>query len=182
MIVSLVLLGVFLSPLLGTVIGAQRGFVTSQQRARAAGNVRYAHLALTRVMRAAGSSPVAGSVQAIDPDPDGNGIFDDVRLRADFNLADGDTDDLGEDLTYFVRADTMFVRPGAAAQEQPYLIGVDSLAFDYFDRDGIPITDASRIISRGAISARITVRARSEVYDHEAERVLIGRVRFRNGR
>ena len=182
MIISLVLLGLFLSPLLGTVISAQRGFVTTQERARATGNMRYGHLALTRIMRVAGSSPSTTSVQAIDPDPDGNGNFDDVRLRADYNPPDGDTNDPGEDFTYFLQADTMFVRVGAAGTPQPYLIGVDSLAFEYFDRDGVEITDAARIAARGAISARITLRARSEVYRHESERLLIGRVRFRNGR
>lgn len=181
MIISLVLLGLFLSPLIGTIIGAQRGFVTTQGRARATSNVRYAHLALTRVLRAAGSNPIAGGVQAIDPDPDADGIFNDVRLRSDFNPPDGDTNDPGEDLRYYLRADTMYVQPDGGA-EQPYLIGVDSLAFEYYDRDGVAITDAARIASRGAISAQITLRARSRTYQGEAERVLVGHVRFRNGR
>ena len=179
MIVALVLLGLVMAPLLGTVLAAQRGFVTSRQRAQVTSSARYAHLALTRLIRAAGSSPVV-PVTGIDPDPNDDGVFDDIRLRADFNPPDGDVDDLGEDVTYYLRADTMFMRSGDGA-EQLYLIGVDSLAFEYFDRDGDPITDRDRVGQR-AYSARITLRARSETYHELAERVLVGIVRLRNGR
>ena len=181
MIVAIMLLGFLLSPLLGTIISAQHGFVASRQRARAAGNVRYAHLALTRFMRLAGSSPLGVPVDGIDPDPDGNSAFDDVRLRADYNPADGDIDDPGEDLVFYLRGDTMFVRPGAGGTEEPYLIGVDSLAFEYFDRDGVSITDADRAATR-ALSARVTIRACGERSAGAAERVLSGMVRLRNER
>ena len=179
MIVALVLLGFLLSPLLGTIISAQHGFVANRQRARAAGNVRYAHLALTRFMRAAGSSPLGVALDGVDPDPDGDGDFDDIRLRADYNPPDGDIDDPGEDLVFYLRADTMFLRSGTAGAEEPYLIGVDSLAFEYFDREGNPITDANRVTSR-ALSARVTIRACGEHDGGAAERVLSGTVRLRN--
>lgn len=180
MIVAIMLLGFLLSPLLGTIISAQHGFVASRQRARAAGNVRYAHLALTRFMRLAGSSPLGVPVEGIDPDPDGDGEFNDIRLRADYNPPDGDTDDPGEDLVFYLRGDTMFVRPGTAGAEEPYLIGVDSLAFEYYDREGDPITDANRAASR-ALSARVTIRARGDGGEPR-ERVLSGAVRLRNER
>ncbi|UCC48438.1 MAG: hypothetical protein JSV41_13410 [Gemmatimonadota bacterium] len=181
MIVALMLLGVLLAPLLGTVLSAQHGFVASRERTRAAGSVRYAHLSLTRFMRLAGSSPLGVPVDGIDPDPDGNGDFDDIRLRADYNPADGDTDDPGEDLVFYLRGDTMFVRPGTGGTEEPYLIGVDSLAFEYFDRDGDPITDADRAAAR-ALSTRVTIRARGERSAGPAVRVLSGMVRLRNER
>jgi hypothetical protein len=181
MIVSLSLLGVTLAPLIGTLLSAQDGFVWSRQRARTAGSVRYAHLSLTRFMRIAGSSPFGGSVDGIDPDPQGDGNFNDIRIRADYNPADGDTDDSGEDLTFFVRADTMFVRSGAGAAEEPYLIGVDSLKFEYYDRDGVQIIDPGRVASR-AISARVTIHATGEGRREPTERLLAGTVRLRNNR
>ncbi|UCC74729.1 MAG: hypothetical protein JSV86_09315 [Gemmatimonadota bacterium] len=181
MIVAFVLLGLLLSPMLGTILSAQRGFVESRDRARAAGSVRYAHLALTRFMRLAGSSPVGLPLPGIDPDPDGDGVFNDIRLRSDYNPPDGDTNDAGEDLTFFLRADTMYVRYGTGGTEEPYLIGVDSLAFTYFDRAGEVIADPDRIGPR-AISADVTIRARGDRHADPAERTLSGRVRLRNGK
>lgn len=181
MIVAFVLLGLLLAPMLGTILSAQRGFVASRDRARAAGSVRYAHLALTRFMRLAGSSPIGLPLPGIDPDPDGNGFFDDVRLRSDYNPPDGDLDDPGEDLTFFLRADTMFVKSGNDGNEEPFLIGVDSLAFEYFDRDGSLIADPARIGPR-AMVVDVTIRARGDRYVDAAERTLSGLVRLRNGK
>lgn len=182
LIVALMLLGIILAPMLGTILAAQDGFVESRERARAAGNVRYAHLALTRYMRLAGSSPVGLPLPGIDPDPDGNGLFDDVRLRADYNPPDGDTDDAGEDLTFYVVADTMYVEAGGDADSrQPYLIGVDSLAFEYFDRDGVVITDPDKVGTH-AISAAVTIRALGERSYEPTERLMHGEVRLRNGK
>jgi hypothetical protein len=181
MIAAFVLLGLLLSPLLGTILSAQRGFVVSRDRARAAGCVRYAHLSLTRFMRLAGSSPVGLPLPGIDPDPGGDGVFNDVRLRSDYNPPDGDTDDPGEDLTFFLRADTMLVKSGAAGAEEPFLIGVDSLAFEYYDLDGSVITDPARVGPR-AISVNVTIRARGDKDSDPAERLLTGLVRLRNGK
>lgn len=181
MIVAIMLLGLMLAPMLGTIVSAQRGFVASRDRARAAGSVRYAHLSLTRFMRLAGSSPLGLPLPGIDPDPDGDGVFNDVRLRSDYNPPDGDIDDPGEDLTFFLRADTMYVKLGAGDTEEPYLIGVDSLAFEYFDRDGVLIVDPSRVPTR-AISANVTIRGRGDRYVDPTERTLAGLVRLRNGK
>jgi hypothetical protein len=181
MIVAFVLLGLLMAPMLGTILSAQRGFVESRDRARAAGSVRYAHLALTRFMRLAGSSPIGLPLPGIDPDPDGNGIFDDVRLRSDYNPPDGDIDDPGEDLTFFLRVDTMFVKSGDDGEEEPFLIGVDSLAFEYFDREGLLLTDPARISPR-AMTVSVTIRARGDQYADPAERTLSGLVRLRNGK
>ncbi len=180
MIVAFVVLGMVLSPLIRTLLTAQQGFVASRQRAQAAGSVRYAHLALTRYMRIAGSSPFGTPIEAIDPDPRGDGAFDDIRLRADYNPADGDTDDLNEDLTFYLRADTMFVRSGADGLEEPYLVGVDSMAFKYYDRDGAEITDPDHVWPRAA-SVRVVVRASAPPQARPTVRVLAGHVRLRNG-
>jgi hypothetical protein len=104
-----------------------------------------------------------------------------VRLRSDYNPPDGDIDDPGEDLTFFLRADTMFVKSGSDGAEEPFLIGVDSLAFEYFDRDGLVIVDPARIGPR-AILVDVTIRARGDRHADPAERTLSGSVRLRNGK
>jgi hypothetical protein len=132
-------------------------------------------------MRLAGSSPVGLPLPGIDPDPGGDGVFNDVRLRSDYNPPDGDIDDPGEDLTFFLRADTMFVKSGSDGAEEPFIIGVDSLAFEYFDRDGSVIADPTRIGPR-AIAVDVTIRARGDRHADPAERTLSGLVRLRNGK
>lgn len=179
-IISLVLLSLILAPIVGTVIAGQERFVEGVDRSRTDGGARYAHLALTRLIRAAGSHPTGSPVDGIDPDPLADGVFDDIRIRADYNPADGDTDDPGEDNAFFVRGDTMFVSVNGG-DEEPYILGVDSLAFTYFDIEGVEITDPDRV-RRRAVTARITIRARGEVPGSNAEQLITGLVRIRNGR
>lgn len=179
-LISLVLLGFIMAPIVATILAGQRGFVDSWDRSRAGESARYAHLSLTRLIRSAGSRPAGASVQAIDPDPRGDGLFDDIRIRSDYNPPDGDLDDPGEDLTFFVRGDTLVIQSAGGAEE-PYLIGVDSLAFMYFDIDGDTITDPDRV-GRRAVTAHVTVRARGEIAGASPIRVLDGIVRIRNGR
>lgn len=178
MLVSFVLLGALLSPLVGTIVKAQRSFVDSRARSTRVNSARYAHLMLSRYIRLAGGSPTGVPISGIDPDPDGNGRFDSVRLRADFNPPDGDTADPGEDLVFFVRGDTMLVLEPASGGEEPYLVGVEALGFEYFDRDGQGLTDRGRIIER-ALAARVTIRSRGP---GGHARSIAGDVRLRNSR
>ncbi len=180
MLVALTLLVLVLGPVLGTVLSGQRGFVSSWEKTRTADAARYAHLALTRQMRFAGSHPVGSPVQGIDPDPRGDGVFDDIRLRADYNPPDGDINDPGEDVTYWVSGDTLFVQE-AGNPEEPHLLGVDSLAFEYYDRDGVVITDPDLVPAR-TVSVKVTVRARTTLRDETMDQVLVGQVRLRNRR
>ncbi len=178
MLVSFLLLGLLLSPVVGTIVKAQRGLVASRDRSTAVNSQRHAHLMLSRYIRLAGGSPTGVPVSGIDPDPDGNGSFDSVRLRADFNPPDGDTADPGEDLVFFVRGDTMLVSESGTGGEEPYLVGVEALRFEYFDRDGLLLTDPDRIASR-ALAAQVTIQSRGP---GGRARSISGAVRLRNSR
>lgn len=178
MLVSFLLLAVLLSAVVGTIVKAQRDMVVSRERSTALNSERHAHLMLSRYFRLAGGSPTGVPVGGLDPDPDRNGSFDSVRLRADFNPPDGDTADPGEDLLFFVRGDTMLVAESATGAEEPYLVGVRALRFEYFDRDGYPLTDAGRISTR-ALAARVTIRS---LGPGGQERSTSGDVRLRNSK
>lgn len=178
MLVSFLLLGLLLSPLVGTILTAQRGFVKGRERSTAVNAERHAHLMLSRYIRLAGASPTGVPVTGIDPDPDGNGSFDSIRLRADFNPPDGDTADPGEDLRFFVRADTMFVARSTTDGDEPYLVGVEALSFEYFDPDGYWMTDPGRISGR-AVAARVTIQSRGP---GGRARTISGDVRLRNSK
>ena len=56
---------------------------------------------LTRLLRQSSCiSATAVYCQSIFPDPDGNGVFDSVRVRADWNPRDGDLNDAYEDVVF----------------------------------------------------------------------------------
>ncbi len=61
------------------------------------------------------------------------------------------------------------------------MLGVDSLAFQYYDLDGALMADPDRI-RRRAVSARITLRARGQSRAGDASQLLEARVRLRNGK
>ena len=48
--------------------------------------------------------------QAIFPDPDDNGVFDSVRVQADWNPRDGDLNDPYEDVLFVVANSTLWKR------------------------------------------------------------------------
>jgi hypothetical protein len=179
-IVTLVLSALVLGQLMVMVIDSQRGFLKSNAKVSAASSARYAHLALTRLIRFAGADPQGISFIGIDPDPRGHGAFDNIRLRADFNPADGDISDSGEDLTFWLWGDTVMVKWGSDAAPEPYLFGVDSLAFEYFNRNGAAITDPDLVPSHTA-SVQLTVRGSTEIYGEKRGELLSGRVTLRNG-
>lgn len=74
----------------------------------------------------------------------------------------------------------MFVRFGVDGVKEPYLVGVDSLAFEYHDRDGTVITDPGRVAGWAA-SARMVVRGRVESEQRPAVLVFAGPVHLRDG-
>ncbi len=179
-LVTLALSGLVLAQLMSMVIDSQRGFILSSASGSAASSARHAHLALTRLLRLAGSDPQGIAIQGIDPDPLSHGVFDNVRLRADYNPPDGDILDPGEDVTFWLSADTLLVQWGADAPAEPYLFGVDSLAFEYFDRSGGSIVEAERIPSRAEL-VRLTVRGVAYGHGERRQQLLVGRVKLRNG-
>ncbi len=176
---SLLLSALVLSQMLVMVVDSQRGFVRSNAAVKAASSARHAHAALGRLLRVSGADPQDLEVVGIDPDPLGRGVFDNVRLRSDYNPPDGDITDPGEDVTFWLSADTLMVRWGPAALAEPYLIGVDSLAFEYFDWNGTPILNPS-LVATSAVSVQVTVRGSSEAFGEPRDQLLSGRVTIRN--
>ncbi len=177
--VSLVLAGFVLAQLLGMVVASQRGLIDSNARTDAAGSARHAQLALTRLIRIAGSDPKNVGVQTVDPDPLTRGVFDNIRVWSDYNPPDGDVLDPGEDMTFWLQGDTMYVRAGANGTAEPYLFGVDSLHFRYLNRSGVELTDTAQISSK-AVSVELVIRGRGEAHGEPRRQLLLGRVKLRN--
>ena len=105
---------------------------------------------MVRLVRVAGNDPQELAFQALDPDPDGNSQLDDIRLRADWNPADGDLDDPREDIIFSTSSDQMFKEePGDGG---PVVLAdrIQSVAFTYRDKDNVVIGDP--IANSGSIA------------------------------
>lgn len=145
LVISLTVLGVVLSALLGLVVGAQRAYTFQREAVRAQESLRVAQHAIATVLRAAGADPASSGSTQLDPDPLNHGTFDNVRVVSDFNPADKDVLDALEDMVIYTAADTLFIRWQALATAQAVAYPVRSLLFTYYDVDGTQLTTSSTI-------------------------------------
>jgi len=155
MLVTLTLLSIVMAAVTGMVTRTQRDYTRQREVIRAQENVRTAELMLTRLLRTGGVDPLSKGIGSIDIDPLAHGKFDNIRVRSDFNPADGDVLDPLEDALVYTARDTLYVRWQAGAVPQPVAFPVRSLLFEYFTADDTPITSQALIAT--AVKAKYTV-------------------------
>jgi hypothetical protein len=109
------------------------------------------------ILRSAGADPLQLGTPTLNPDPDGNGVFDEVRVTADINPADGDIADPLEDVRVWEETDTLFVRWQAGAAAQALAAPVSTIRFQYYANDGFEFTDPDEVV--GATRARFVLEA-----------------------
>jgi prepilin-type N-terminal cleavage/methylation domain-containing protein len=108
---------------------------------------------MARLLRQSSCTNTAVFCQSILPDEDANGIFDTVRVRADWNPRDGALDDPYEDVYFVVGlADTpagqrwtLFKREPTDAALVPFGEGVQSIRFAYLNQNGGPLANAAAL-------------------------------------
>jgi prepilin-type N-terminal cleavage/methylation domain-containing protein len=154
MLVAMTLLSVVMGAMISVVVRVQRDYVRQRSRSDAMASLRSSELMLGRVFRTAGADPQRIGVVGIVAAPSGAGS---VRVRADFNPADGDVADPLEDVTFDLSGGDMRVRWQAGGATTPLTRPVQSLAFEYFRRDGTQITTLANADS--ARRVRITITA-----------------------
>ena len=147
LIVSMSLLSVVLAGFFGAILTTQRIYTVQLAIARAQESLRAAEFSISTVLRTAGSDPFLTGSTLLDPDPLGRGEFDNLRVVSDFNPADGDTDDLLEDVLIWVDSDTLFFRWSAAGERQAMAYPVNRIRFRYFGSDGTELASAANVAS-----------------------------------
>ena len=105
----------------------------------------------------------------VDPDPLARGGFDNLRVVSDFNPADGDTDDILEDVLVWVAADTLWIRWSAGGEAQVMSHPVTSIEFRYFANDGTELATAANVAA-GATQALVTLVAPRDPRSQAVER------------
>jgi prepilin-type N-terminal cleavage/methylation domain-containing protein len=157
MLITLTLLAVVMGTITGMVTRTQRDYTRQREVIRLQENLRSAELVVTRLLRTASVDPFDQNVGTVDFDPMGHGIFDNIRVRSDYNPADGDVLDLLEDALVYTAGDTLYVRWQAGALPQPLASPVRSILFEYFAADGTPITTVAELPN--AVKVKYTVSA-----------------------
>ena len=150
LLISTAILTIVLGSITTGIVSIQRGYTLQNRIVEAQDNARLALETMVRLVRVAGNDPQELAFQALDPDPDGNSQLDDIRLRADWNPADGDLDDPREDIIFSTSSDQMFKEePGDGG---PLVLAdrIQSVAFTYRDKDNVVIADP--IANSGSIA------------------------------
>lgn len=145
LVVALTMLSVVLGALMGVGLSIQRAYVEERETARAQEYLRTAQFILVTVLRMVGADPHNTGLARLEPDPLSHGTFDNVRVVADFNPADGDVTDPLEDVLVSVQAETLLVRWGAGGAGQAVAFTIRELRFEYYRSDGTLITTASQV-------------------------------------
>jgi prepilin-type N-terminal cleavage/methylation domain-containing protein len=148
LMISMLLLSVVLGAVVSVVLGMQRSYIRQRQVAGSDDALRAAESTLLTVLRSAGANPKgtisSGANPQLSVNPLSHATFDNVRTVADFNPADGDTNDPLEDVTVSVANDTMYVRWQAGGATSPVAYGIRSLLFEYFASNGVALTTATQ--------------------------------------
>jgi prepilin-type N-terminal cleavage/methylation domain-containing protein len=158
-LISLTLLGLIMSAILGTVTSMQRGYVRQREIAHMEDALRVAELTTTAILRTAAANPrnmAAGAANSPRINPFAP-PFDTLQVLADFNPDDNATDDLLEDMQVWVAADTLFVRWQFGQPAAPVAFPVRSLTFQ-FDSNGT-VLNTNADVARAATRVQVTLEA-----------------------
>jgi type II secretory pathway component PulJ len=139
LLVSLAILGLVLACVFGALDGALRAYGWGARRVEAQQSARLALERMAAELREAGYDPTGVGVDAIvvaaptlvtfQRDLDGNGVIDSARERVTFLLRPGEST----------------LRRDAGGGAQPIIDGVRRFRLSYLDREGLPVTDPSRV-------------------------------------
>lgn len=177
LMISLTILSVVMGALMTAVVRVQRGYVDQRERVRAQESLRVAQMTLITILRSAGADPRdLGSAQ-LDPDPNANGIFDDLRVISNLNM-DADYLDPLEDVRVWVGNDTLWVRWQNGGTPQALAEPIRSLTFQYYGNDGYEFTDKTQVV--GATRAKFVLEAPRDPRTGTLERIESWWVQLRN--
>lgn len=151
-----------LTTVIGTVsalvMSLQKGHIAEQDISEVQQNQRYAMDSILRAVRGAGNDPNGIGVVRFDLDPNGNGQYDDLRVRSDFNLPDGDTSDADEVVTFSLASNVLSMTDAATGAVSELAQNISAISFEYFDSAGSASTDPASIVKVRVTITGVTAR------------------------
>jgi len=182
LMIVIVMLSIVMLATSKIVLVVQRDFVKQRGSASAEDRLQTAEETIVRVLRGARSNPKGvANLTAIDPDPLAHGSRDNIRVKSDFNPADGDVADPLEDVSLYTSNDTMYVRWQAGTTAVPIAYPVRSITFEYRKLDNTLVTTASALDSTvKRVKYTVTAVVPSTVHATSTLRTRQGWVFLRN--
>jgi prepilin-type N-terminal cleavage/methylation domain-containing protein len=165
LIVAMVLLGAILAALFGTITRTQRRYVEHKVNTRSHETLGMAEATLIRLFRSARAHPTKNTLlgigttfkPGITPNPLNHATWDNVAIRSDFNPADGDFDDIMEDVQFHTASDTLFVRWQSGGATTAMAYPVRSILFSYYSSGGVQILNPADVTGAARVKFVITV-------------------------
>ena len=165
LIVAMVLLSAILAGLFGTITRTQRRYVEHKVNTRSHETLGMAEATMIRLFRSARADPTKATSfgigttfkPGITPNPLNHATWDNVAVRSDFNPADGDFNDLMEDVQFSTASDTLYVRWQNGGATTPMAYPVRSLLFEYYSSGGVQITNPADVTGAARVKFTITV-------------------------
>ena len=154
------LLSIVMASIVSVLTEVQRDYARQRTRDGSMTAVRNAELLMGRVFRTAGADPNNVGIVGITAQPNGSGS---VRIRADYNPADGDTNDDLEDVTIDLSGTDMRVKWLGTGAPSTLASPVTSLTFEYYRRDGTQLTNLAFADS----AKRVRIVITSPMVDHD---------------
>lgn len=155
LLIAMTLLTIIMGALVSVMMKVQRDYTRQRVRGDGTTALRTTEILLGRAFRSAGADPNLIGVVGILAEPNGTSS---VRLRGDFNPADGDVADPLEDIQFDLVDGEMRVRWQAGATIAPLVRPVSGLTFTYYRRDGTQVTNLAHV-DTAAARVRIVVTA-----------------------
>jgi prepilin-type N-terminal cleavage/methylation domain-containing protein len=140
MLLSLTVLGIVLTSVFSVTVQTQRDYTRQRENIRSQDNLRMADAFIRTVLRSGLADPRLTRQTMLDPDPRNTNRWDNIRVKADFNPADGDFQDPLEDVQLHVVADSLMVRLQAGGAFSVYAYPVRTLHFEYYRANNNLIT------------------------------------------
>ena len=140
LLIVIALLSVLMSITGQILVQVQGGYVSQNELMEAQHYAMATMDTLARLIRQAGNDPQRIDFVPLDPDPDGNGEWDSIHIRSDWNPPDGLLDDPNEDIVFSTQNGTLFVEESGQAPTK-FLDGIESVTFSYYDRGNNLISD-----------------------------------------
>ena len=161
LMICTVVVSIVLAMVTSILATSQKTYVDQRQLLETQTNAVTALDTMVRLIRMAGSNPenISG-LNALDPDPDGNDVFDSIRIQADWNPADGALDDDYEDVIFATGSDVLTIKEPSDTNAVPFLEGINSITFSFLDSAGASIADPETSVADIAV-VRISLTAQA---------------------
>ena len=160
LMICTVVVSVVLAMVTSILVTSQQAYLDQRQLLETQTNAVTALDNMVRLIRMAGSNPenISG-LNALDPDPNNNNVFDSIHVQADWNPADGVLDDAYEDVTFTTSNDVLMIQESNAGAV-PYLEGINALSFAFLDGAGVVIGNPETNVA-DIVAVRITLTAQA---------------------